>query len=333
MVCHTCAPSDKASNSVAENFPFPQYTCQNPYRLFSSSPCKSKSGHGFRKNIQDSYAHDQARRRQEANKRRQTELKEQRRAALGDPIRGNTTPFVESFDTGLPRPATASVEQVSHTTTAPSSEQAPPSPANATEEAHLNYSLTKPELLDSLDYSRVLSEPLVSADRDRADPKEEAQKAKRHKAEHANAYEAVSRIVSLANATGRERSRANVQRIIDTFGRHNTDKYLRPKAPSLQSTYTTDTAQKALPRAGPDTGSSEVQIGILTAKIRVLADRYEGANRNDKVGKRDLRLLLHKRQKLLKYMERKERGSQRWTNMLEKLGLTEATWKGQIAVE
>ncbi|KAL8664320.1 MAG: hypothetical protein Q9202_003135 [Teloschistes flavicans] len=319
--------------SVLQSLPLPRCICQTPYRSFSSSPYQLKSGHGTRKNVEDSYAHEHARRRQAANKLRQTELKEQRRTALGDPIRGNTTPFVESFDTGLPRPATASVKEVSHTTTALSSEQAPPSPANATEEAHLNYSLTKPELLDSLDYSRVLSEPLVSTNRERADPEEEARDAKQHETKHATAYEAVSRIVSLANANGRERSRANVQRIVDTFGRHNTDKYLKPKAPSLQSTYSTDTAQKALPRAGPDTGSSEVQIGILTAKIRVLADRYEGANRNDKAGKRDLRLLLHRRQKLLKYMERKERGSQRWTNMLETLGLTEAAWKGQIAVK
>ncbi|KAL8691606.1 MAG: hypothetical protein Q9218_003201 [Villophora microphyllina] len=319
--------------SVFESLSLPRYICQNPYRSFSASCRRCKPGHGMRKGVQDAYAHNHARQRQAANKIRQTELKEQRRAALGDPIRGATTPFVESFDTGLPRPTMASIEQTSHTTTAQSPEQPPPSPANATEEAHLNYYLSKPELQDSLDYSRVLSEPLVPTDRERADPVKEAREAKDHEACHATAFEAVSRIVSLANATGRERTRANVQRIIDTFGRHNTDNYLKPKAPSLQSTYSTIADQTPMPRAGPDTGSSEVQIGILTAKIRVLADRYEGANRNDKAGKRDLRLLLHRRQKLLKYMQKKERGSQRWSNMIEKLGLTEATWKGQIAVE
>ena len=90
---------------------------------------------------------------------------------------------------------------------------------------------------------------------------------------------------------------------------------------------------EATPRVGPDTGSSEVQIGILTAKIRVLADRYEGENRNDKINKRNLRLLLHRRQKLLKYMEKKERGSERWQNMIATLGITPACWKGEIAVE
>lgn len=76
-----------------------------------------------------------------------------------------------------------------------------------------------------------------------------------------------------------------------------------------------------------------MQIAILTAKIRVLADRWDGVARKDKVNKRNLRLLLHRRQKLLKYMERKERGGDRWRHVIEVLGLTEATWKGQIAVE
>ncbi|KAL8702731.1 MAG: hypothetical protein Q9201_004107 [Fulgogasparrea decipioides] len=314
----------------------PRHPWQNHSHFFSACCCRLNSGQTTRKarkGFKDSYAYHHSRQRQAANKARQVELRQQRAAALGDPIRGVTTPFIESLDSQLPPQITASVQEVSHTTDAPSPDQPPPSQANATEEAHLNYYLTKPELQESLDYSRLLSEPLVSTDREQADPVKEAREAKAHEAGHNTAFEAVTRIVSLANATSRERTRANVQRIIDTFGRHSTDTYLRPKAPSLQSTYSTIAEQKPTPRAGPDTGSSEVQIGILTAKIRVLADRYEGANRNDKANKRNLRLLLHRRQKLLKYMHKKERGSQRWTNMVEKLGLTEATWKGQIAVE
>lgn len=117
-----------------------------------------------------------------------------------------------------------------------------------------------------------------------------------------------------------------------------TDTFLKPKplnkyqlAENPNPT-DTDTPTGKTPRAGADTGSSEVQIAILTAKIRVLADRYEGVNRNDKVNKRNLRLLLHRRQKLLKYMERKERGGERWQYMLGMLGLTEATWRGQLEV-
>ncbi|KAL8650166.1 MAG: hypothetical protein Q9226_005262 [Calogaya cf. arnoldii] len=306
---------------------------QLPRRAFSHSPGRLKVRERRRGHYEDAYAREQARQRKAANMARQAELKGQRAAAIGDPIRGVTTPFIKSFDTDLPSQASASIEDVSHTTTSSSASEPPPSPADAMDEAHLNYYLTKPELANSLDYSRSLSEPIAAGNRELADPAKESEAAKMHDAGHKIATEAISRIVSLANASNRERTRANIQRIIDTFGRHNTDNHLRPKAPSLQSSYSTVAEQKATPRAGPDTGSSEVQIGILTAKIRILADRYEGANRNDKANKRNLRLLLHRRQKLLKYMYKKERGSERWTNMIEKLGLTEAAWKGEIAVE
>jgi len=83
---------------------------------------------------------------------------------------------------------------------------------------------------------------------------------------------------------------------------------------------------------GPDTGSSEVQIAILTAKIRTLADFLETRGRGDKVNKRNLRLLVHRRQKLLAYLERKERGGGRFKHVVETLGLTEGTWRGEISL-
>ena len=87
------------------------------------------------------------------------------------------------------------------------------------------------------------------------------------------------------------------------------------------------------PRAGPDTGSSEVQVAILTAKIKVLADHMLLKGRQkDKVNKRNLRLLVHRRQKLLQYLRRKERGGDRWQNLISTLGLTEGTWKGEISL-
>ena len=259
-------------------------------------------------------------------------LKEQRAKELGDPIRGITTPFIESFDKAIPQAVRPTMDQLSTKTTAETPDQPPPSPAFADNEDHLNHYLSKEELQKSLEFSRMLTEPVPSQDRALADPQLEADNTKRHESWHKIAHEAVSRIVSLGNASSEHRTRANVQRIIDTFGRHNTDRYLKPKAPSVAQLDPSLPHQEPTPRAGPDTGSSEVQIGILTAKIRVLADRYEGPNRMDKVNKRNLRLLLHRRQKLLKYMERRERGSERWHNMIRTLGLTEATWKGQIAV-
>ena len=157
------------------------------------------------------------------------------------------------------------------------------------------------------------------------DPEEEERDARTHEIQHETAQVAISRILDLANANSKGRLRANIQRCIDTFGRHRTDEYLKPR-PSVA------VPKDPTPRAGADTGSSEVQIAILTAKIRVLANEYEGVSRNDKVNKRNLRLLLHRRQKLLKYLQRRERGGERWQNLVSTLGLTEGTWKGQIAV-
>lgn len=209
----------------------------------------------------------------------------------------------------------------------------PPSPAYASEEGHLDHGIKHEELAKSLDFSRYLTEPLPPASSTIADSVEEAQAHERWQKRDTSATEAVHRIISLTNASSKHRTKKNIERIVDTFGRHKTDQILKPKAPAVVKYNPLVPPLEPTPRAGPDTGSSEVQIGILTAKIRVLADRYEGQNHNDKVNKRNLRLLLHRRQKLLAYMERKERGSERWQKMIGTLGLTPACWKGEIAVE
>lgn len=278
-----------------------------------------------RQSYRDPYAEKQARQRRIANLSRQELIKKQRAEELGDPIRGITTPFIESFDTALPPPAIPSADKVSRNTTAPSPDKTPPSPAIAREEEHLNHFLSPSELEQSLRFSRMLTEPLPSTERATADPQKEETETRMHEIEHQNAREAILRIVNLANANSKGRLRANVQRCVDAFGRHRTDEYLKPR-PSVAI------PKDPIPRAGPDTGSSEVQIAILTAKIRVLANEYEGVSRNDKVNKRNLRLLLHRRQKLLRYFQRSERGGERWQNLVSNLGLTEGTWKGQIAV-
>ncbi len=208
-----------------------------------------------------------------------------------------------------------------------------PSSADASEERHLDHGIKHEELARSLDFSRYLTEPLPLPSSAIDDPNQEAQTRERWEKRDASATEAVQRIVSLTNASSKHRTKKNIERIIESLGRHNTDQILKPKAPAVARFNPLIPPPEPTPRAGPDTGSSEVQIGILTAKIRVLADRYEGPNRNDKVNKRNLRLLLHRRQKLLAYMERRERGSERWQRMLSTLGLTPACWKGEIAVQ
>ncbi|KAJ8606166.1 hypothetical protein MRB53_041173 [Persea americana] len=122
--------------------------------------------------------------------------------------------------------------------------------------------------------------------------------------------------------------RANIQRCIDTFGRHNTDAILARRQKRLTQTEKTE----RMPRIGQDTGSSEVQIAILTAKIRNLADVLGKRGYMDKHNKRNLRLLVHRRQKLLQYLRRKEKGGPRWQNLTKTLGLTEGTWKGEITL-
>lgn len=281
----------------------------------------------------DAYTLNQVKARRDANLSRQAVLKEQRAKELGDPIRGITTPFVESFDTEIPQgvkqdPSAVSLEAVKANLDTP-----PPSPAYALEESHLDHGIKHEELARSLSFSRYLTEPLPPSSPTIADPDQEAQTLERWEKRDASATEAVQRIVSLNNASSKQRTKKNIERIIDTFGRHNTDQILKPKGPAVVKSNPLFPPQEPTPRAGPDTGSSEVQIGILTAKIRVLADRYEGPNHNDKVNKRNLRLLLHRRQKLLAYMERRERGSERWQRMIGTLGLTPACWEGELAVK
>lgn len=241
-------------------------------------------------------------------------MQEERAVARGDPLRGISTPFLESFDqgSGVDLAPSASGEVVESTKPA------------------LNYFL-KPELVEkSLQHSYILTQPVISKDRDAIDPQKEDDEIRKHAEDHERAKAAVERIVSLSNGNQKDRTRSNVQRCIEMFGRHNTDQFLEPKPAAI-----TQQREPRPPkqRAGPDTGSSEVQIAILTAKIRALADALEAKGGNkDKMNKRNLRLLVHRRQKLLNYMLRKERGSERWQRVTKALGLTEATYKGEISL-
>jgi ribosomal protein S15 len=148
---------------------------------------------------------------------------------------------------------------------------------------------------------------------------------KTHDEEHTRAMAAMERIAKLDQGSAHDRNSFNIRKCIETFGRHNTDG-ARPAEDAL-----THSGVPA-PRAGPDTGSSEVQIAILTAKIKAVADAVVGKGNKDKSNKRILRLLVHKRQKQLKYLRRRERGGWRWQRTVEMLGLTDATWKGEITL-
>jgi ribosomal protein S15 len=284
------------------------------------------SSQAHRQKHRDPYALAQARQRKLANLNRQEELKKERDALLGDPVRGLTTPFVESFDTAISPGILNDEKSDSKFPNVKVSE--------SSQSVALNHFLTSNELEQSLQHSFILTQPVISSNRDLQDPAKEAEDIKKHAEGHERATAAIARIVSLANGNQKDRTRFNIQRCIETFGRHNTDGILRPRAPSNQfrGEGKTPQAQKT-PRAGPDTGSSEVQIGILTTKIRVLANHMEAkGGHKDKINKRNLRILVHKRQKLLAYLQRQERGSERWQHVVETLGLTEGTWKGEISL-
>ena len=267
--------------------------------------------------LQEPYKWAQIQARKTAKVERQNEIKKDRDAAWGSPIHGIPTPFVESFDSAGQAPVSKWQRDA----------DGAPKPLPTAPEL-LNYGLTKQELEEAIATAYRLSKPLEEENSVVVDSVTQQQELQEHEERHRKAIIALDRITKVENANGKTRRHINIQRCIDAFGRHNTDNVLkpRPRAPGHPP-------REILQRGGPDTGSSEVQIAILTAKIRTLAATFEGRYGNrDKANRRNLRLLCHRRQKLLKYMERKERGSERWVNLLTTLGLSPATWKAQIAI-
>lgn len=278
-----------------------------------------------RRKHRDPYALAQARQRKNANLSRRAELQEQRTKALGDPVRGITTPFVESFDN-----VGGSTVIIDAKSTSDGSEGVE---IKTADDILLNHFLKPSELKASIKHSQTLTEPIVAKIRDSVDPALEAEAKRKHEEAHERATAALARIVSLANASQKDKTRANITRCIDTFGRHNTDQTLKTRLQPNPNTLGGKLLEEKTPRAGPDTGSSEVQIAILTAKIRVLANQLEAkGGKKDKINKRNLRVMVHKRQKLLRYLRRKERGGDRWQHLVNTLGLSEGTWQGEISL-
>lgn len=247
----------------------------------------------------------QSRQRKAANISRQQDLVEKRQTALGDPVKSQSTPFIQQLEG-------------QHTDKKVTSDAT---------NASLNYFVKPGELDNAFAYSRHMTEPSPVANADLLDPLQREKELKAHAEYDQNAQEAIRRIVNLGNGNTKDRTRVNIQNCIETFGRHNTDQVLPPKpAPGIQTEH-----QEKTPRAGPDTGSAEVQVAILTTKILNLSRHLESTTK-DRHNKRNLRILVHKRQKLLRYLRKKERGGPRWQNLMESLGLSDAAWKGEISM-
>ncbi len=71
-------------------------------------------------------------------------------------------------------------------------------------------------------------------------------------------------------------------------------------------------------RQSTDTGSPEVQVAILTERIRNLTEHFKGHHK-DNHSRRGLLMMVNKRRSLLDYLKRKD--VDRYNALIQKLGL------------
>ncbi len=71
-------------------------------------------------------------------------------------------------------------------------------------------------------------------------------------------------------------------------------------------------------RAAADTGSPEVQVALLTARINELTPHFQ-LHKKDHHGRRGLLKMVNQRKRLLAYL--KDRAPERYTALIAKLGL------------
>ena len=75
---------------------------------------------------------------------------------------------------------------------------------------------------------------------------------------------------------------------------------------------------KSFRRSDLDTGSSEVQVALLTFRIKDLTEHFK-THQKDVHGRRGLIKLVNRRKKLLSYL--KEQSVERYTQVVQALGL------------
>ncbi|HET9627912.1 30S ribosomal protein S15 [Novosphingobium flavum] len=71
-------------------------------------------------------------------------------------------------------------------------------------------------------------------------------------------------------------------------------------------------------RQAGDTGSPEVQVAILTERIRNLTEHFKGHHK-DNHSRRGLLMMVNKRRSLLDYLKKKD--VERYNALIQKLGL------------
>ncbi|HEX2802511.1 MAG TPA: 30S ribosomal protein S15 [Sphingomicrobium sp.] len=75
---------------------------------------------------------------------------------------------------------------------------------------------------------------------------------------------------------------------------------------------------KAHGRGKGDTGSPEVQVAILTSRIKTLTEHFK-THAKDNHSRRGLLMMVNQRRSLLDYLRRED--EQRYTDIIAKLGL------------
>ena len=86
---------------------------------------------------------------------------------------------------------------------------------------------------------------------------------------------------------------------------------------SLTTAQTADVV-KANARGAADTGSPEVQVALLTARINELAPHFK-THAKDHHGRRGLLKMVNQRKRLLSYL--KDKDADRYSALIQKLGL------------
>lgn len=74
-------------------------------------------------------------------------------------------------------------------------------------------------------------------------------------------------------------------------------------------------------RADKDTGSPEVQVSLITGRIKYLTEHFK-VNKKDFHSRRGLQELVNKRRKLLKYLKRNDQA--RYQTLIQSLGLRDS---------
>jgi small subunit ribosomal protein S15 len=74
-------------------------------------------------------------------------------------------------------------------------------------------------------------------------------------------------------------------------------------------------------RADRDTGSPEVQVSLMTGRIKCLTEHFKD-HKKDFHSRRGLQSLVNKRRKLLKYLKNKDKS--RYASLIVSLGLRDS---------